>query len=59
MYVCTHICVMYTAPCLPSPCINNGKCVAVNVTYHYCVCTGVYFGKFCEYAQKVSKYTSA
>ena len=54
-----HICVMYIAPCLPSPCINNGTCVAVNVTYHYCVCTSVYFGKFCEYAQKVSKYTSA
>ena len=26
----------------------------MNVTNHYCVCNGSFFGKFCEYSQKVS-----
>ena len=47
----------YTAPCLPSPCINNGTCVTVNVTNQYCVCVGPFFGQLCEFAQKVSAET--
>ena len=53
------ICTSYTAPCLPSTCINNGTCVAMNdTTGYYCVCIGSFFGKFCEYTQKVSYVTS-
>ena len=51
MYVFSHY---NTAPCLPSPCINNGTCVIMNVTHHYCVCVDLFFGDFCEFSQKVS-----
>ena len=43
----------YTAPCLPSACINNGTCV-VNVTNHYCVCVGSFSGQYCESISKVN-----
>ena len=42
----------YIAPCLPSPCINNGRCV-VNSTAHYCVCVGSFNGEYCESTHKV------
>ena len=51
LYVLSHY---YTAPCLPSPCINDGTCVIMNVTHHYCVCVNLFFGDFCEFSQKVS-----
>ena len=43
-----------TAPCLPSPCINNGTCVTVNVTDQYCVCVISFIGQFCDVTPKVS-----
>ena len=50
MFVLTY---QYTAPCLPSPCINNGTCVTVNITNLRCVCNGSFFGQYCESTQKV------
>ena len=44
----------YAAPCLPSPCINNGTCVTVNATDQYCVCVSSFIGQFCDSTQKVS-----
>ena len=53
MYICMF-CYHNAAPCLPSPCINNGTCVIVNVIDQYCVCVGLFVGQFCESTQKVS-----
>ena len=40
---------MFIETCLPSPCINNGSCVAVNVTDQMqCNCRDRYLGTFCE-----------
>ena len=47
----------YTAPCLPTPCINNRTCVTVNVTDQYCICIGSFIGQFCEVFPKVSAET--
>ena len=55
MHITIDTYTLYTAPCLPSTCINNGTCITVNDTNdYYCVCIGLFFGKFCEYSQKVS-----
>ena len=46
---------LIVVPCLPSPCINNGNCVAVNSTSQQllCNCIGIYSGNFCEFGDKV------
>ena len=46
---------LIVVPCLPSPCINNGTCVAVNSTSQelICNCIGIYSGNFCEFGDKV------
>ena len=40
---------VFVAPCLLSPCINNGRCIAVNATEQLqCNCREMYLGTFCE-----------
>ena len=39
---------MLVVPCLPSPCLNNGTCVTVNVTDQQCFCVDSFTGQFCE-----------
>ena len=51
----TCISYYYTAPCLPSPCINDGTCVIMNVTDQQCICVHLFSGQFCEV--KVSEET--
>ena len=54
---CHHF--IYVAPCLPSPCLNNGICVALKSNHLQqspCTCVGIYSGKFCENGDKVSAY---
>ena len=48
--------IMIVVPCLPSPCINNGTCMAVNATDQQCVCVDSFTGQFCEI--KVSTRTA-
>ena len=48
---------LHVAPCLPSPCINNGTCIAVNAADQLqCNCKEMYFGTFCEKIDKVCMY---
>ena len=55
IYDALIVCILpLTAPCLPSPCINNGTCFTVSVYDHYCVCAGSFSGRFCEYPRQVS-----
>ena len=52
--LCIFIIITYVVPCLPSPCLNNGTCVTVNVTDQRCACVGSFLGQFCEVDLKVS-----
>ena len=46
---------LIVVPCLPSPCLNNGTCVAANSAgqQSICNCIGVYSGTYCETGDKV------
>ena len=48
-------CCLIAVPCLPSPCLNNGTCIAANSTRQQftCNCIGVYSGTHCETGDKV------
>lgn len=52
-----YVIFLFAATCLPSPCINNGRCVAVTTTNQQllCNCIGIYSGTFCENSDKVCK----
>ena len=55
IYYTLIVCILpLTAPCLPSPCINNGTCVTASVNNQYCVCAGSFSGWLCESPQQVS-----
>ena len=49
---------MFLESCLPSPCINNGMCIAVNATDQMqCNCREMYYGIFCENTDNVCTHT--
>ena len=59
MYLSMKSSCLIVVPCLLSPCLNNGTCVAANSARQQsiCNCIGVYSGTYCETGDKVRMYT--
>ena len=57
MYLSIQSSCLIVVPCLLSPCLNNGTCVAqISASLRQqsiCNCIGVYSGTYCETGDKV------